>query len=194
VLGCQFQHDRIRAALMAFDGVLRDDLVLVLDLHRHGIVRQDRSGLLEDLRRLLRFDAVVEVLAHPHLQLAGHRLARHPAAIDEVLLHTSDLGHVKGHGHRRPVRELQSEMLAAFLAQEGFEFVQFHGVGDDRVVVLASPRDGRGLSFVKDVGTGQQLPSRSDRRLVARLASALSVASPAGWTSKNSARLRNRGR
>ena len=95
--------------------VVRDGTEVAVKVQRPGIVDQLHSDLealdsvaaridkatdigrrvLERLQQLSRSDAVVHIFTDPCLKKAGNEAAYSAPAIDEVLLHAADLGHME---------------------------------------------------------------------------------------------------
>lgn len=111
----QPENDGIIIQIIAIDDVLRNHTVLILNLNGHAVIGQQRFSFLKDAGHLAGLDAVIVVLAHPDLQLAGLTFAQCATAIDEGLADGTNLGDVKRHRHRRSVRQGQSEITLRML-------------------------------------------------------------------------------
>lgn len=80
------------------DGELGDDGVLVLDFDGDFGVGEVGGGFGENTRDFLSFEAVIEVVTEPDLELAGGEVAEGSAAVEEGFLDASDFGDVEGLG------------------------------------------------------------------------------------------------
>ncbi|MEY5019786.1 MAG: hypothetical protein RLZ22_874 [Verrucomicrobiota bacterium] len=94
------QHHRFGRQFMRFDGVLRNDAILVLNFHWHVVIGKERTSFLKDPGHLSCFDAMLVILTDPYLQQAVLSLAKFAAAVDKCLLHETDLSDVKRNWHR----------------------------------------------------------------------------------------------
>lgn len=111
---------------MTLDGILGDHAVFVFDFHRNRIIRQKGFRLLKDGRHFPGLDAVIVVLAHPDLKLAGGGFSEFAAAIEEGLLKAADFGDVEGDRHRIPIGQSDAEKSVGVLGEKGLEFEECH--------------------------------------------------------------------
>jgi hypothetical protein len=86
--------------------VLRDATVVVFDLHRHFGRGEQGQSHPNDLGEFGRVQTMVRIVSDPDLQHAGRLRTHGSTAVDEVLLHAGDFGHVKMGGDHFAVGEL----------------------------------------------------------------------------------------
>ena len=122
MLARQLERDHLSTRIERFDRELRDHPDVVLDLDRQVVFAKDALAQRDDLPEFARFQPVIDIRRHPHLQHARISLPGRPAAIDEVLTHSPDFRNMEVRRHRRAIGQRLREARVGVLFQRVNQF------------------------------------------------------------------------
>jgi hypothetical protein len=94
---------------------LRNEPILVFQLHIEVITLEKRSSPVDDVRQFYSREAVVDVISNPCLKAEKRGLAEGGSTIKEGLVHTPDFRDVRVHWDKSSVRKHKSEVEGGIL-------------------------------------------------------------------------------
>jgi len=94
---------------------LRDQPILVFQLHVEVIALEKRSSPVDDISQFARWEAVVDVISNPCLKAEKRDFPEGGSTIKEGLVHTPDFRDVRVHWDKSSVRKHKSEVEGGIL-------------------------------------------------------------------------------